>query len=96
MASTAHAHARSIRRGVTSWLTTTNHKGIGILYIMTSLVFFLIAVTLRDADADPAIVPNNTFLGPERYNQIFTMHGTTMVFLFGMPVLPVWPTTWSR
>jgi cytochrome c oxidase subunit I len=75
------------RTGLVRWLTTTNHKDIGILYIATSFIFFLIggleALTLRLQLG----VPDNTILSPQVYNQIFTMHGTTMIFLFAMPLL---------
>ncbi|MBV9126733.1 MAG: cbb3-type cytochrome c oxidase subunit I, partial [Verrucomicrobia bacterium] len=70
-----------------AWLSTVDHKRIGILYMLTALVFFVIggieAIFIRIQLA----VPNNTFLHPDTYNQIFTMHGTTMIFLVAMPVL---------
>ncbi len=73
--------------GWRSWITTTDHKKIGILYLYTVLVFFCLggveALLLRIQLG----VPENTFLSPEKYNQIFTMHGTTMIFLV---VVPVW------
>jgi cytochrome c oxidase subunit I len=71
----------------TSWLTTTDHKKIGILYLWTVLVFFILggieALLMRTQLA----VPDNTFLTPEKYNQVLTMHGTTMIFLV---IVPVW------
>ena len=73
--------------GVVSWLTTTDHKRIGILYVGTALTFFGVAVCLALVMRLQLIVPNNTLLAPEKYNQFFTMHGTTMVFLFAMPAL---------
>ncbi len=73
--------------GVWKWVTATNHKQIGILYLTTSFGFFLLAVIMAMLMRTQLIVPNNTLLTPGQYNQIFTMHGTTMVFLFGMPVL---------
>jgi cytochrome c oxidase subunit I len=79
--------ARPESRGWTSWITTTDHKRIGIMYLYTTLVFFLIggveALLLRIQLG----TPNNTFLTPEKYNEIFTLHGTTMIFLV---VVPVW------
>jgi cytochrome c oxidase subunit I len=84
---TAPAHASPYGRSITFWLSTTNHKGIGVLYLVTSLAFFLVAVSFAMLMKTQLMVPSNTFLGPDAYNQIFTMHGTTMVFLFGMPVL---------
>ena len=72
--------------GFVSWLTTVDHKRIGILYGVTAFVFFLIggveALLLRVQLAQP----NNTFLNEETYNQIFTMHGVTMIFLVIMPM----------
>jgi len=73
--------------GLWSWVTTTNHKRIGVLYLTTSFVFFLAAASMAMLMRTQLIRPNNDFLSPDAYNQIFTMHGTTMVFLFGMPVL---------
>lgn len=68
------------------WLTTVDHKLIGILYIVTSFVFFIVggieALLIRTQLA----TPNGTVLGPEVFNQMFTMHGTTMVFMAIMPV----------
>lgn len=70
-----------------SWVSTVDHKRIGILYIITAVAFLLVggfeALLIRAQLA----VPRNTLLGPEAFNQAFTMHGTTMVFLVGMPVL---------
>jgi cytochrome c oxidase subunit I len=75
------------RRGVGAWLTTTDHKRIGTMYIATSLIFFLIAVIFAMLMRTQLIRPDMTLLSPEAYNQVFSMHGTTMVFLFGMPIL---------
>ncbi len=70
-----------------AWLSTVDHKRIGILYMVTALVFFVIggieALFIRLQLA----VPNNTLLQPDTYNMLFTMHGTTMIFLVAMPVL---------
>jgi cytochrome c oxidase subunit 1 len=73
--------------GVLRWLTMTNHKDIGILYLTTAFVFFGVggveALLMRLQLGEP----NNTLLSPDVYNQVFTMHGTTMIFLFAMPIL---------
>ena len=76
------------RRGkLTSWLTTTDHKRIGILYIVTSLLFFgaggVMAMLIRAQLA----TPNEHVVGADTYDQLFTIHGTTMVFLFVVPIL---------
>jgi cytochrome c oxidase subunit 1 len=75
------------RRGLVAWLTATDHKKIGLLYIGTSLAYFLVAVVFAMLMRTQLITPRSGFLSPETYNEIFTMHGTTMVFLFGMPIL---------
>ena len=76
----------SATTGLVSWLTTVDHKRIGILYGVTSFIFFIIggveALLLRIQLARP----ENTFLNEETYNQIFTMHGITMIFLVVMPM----------
>ncbi|HTX33922.1 MAG TPA: cytochrome c oxidase subunit I [Bryobacteraceae bacterium] len=69
------------------WISTVDHKRIGTLYLCTTLVFFCIggceALLMRIQLA----WPGNTFLSPDMYNQIFTMHGTTMIFLVVVPLL---------
>ncbi|MGH7567729.1 MAG: cytochrome c oxidase subunit I [Gemmatimonadales bacterium] len=73
-------------RGLASWLTTTDHKRIGLLYFYTAFGFFLLggleALLIRAQLARP----NGTLVSAETYNQLFTMHGTTMVFLALMPL----------
>jgi cytochrome c oxidase subunit 1 len=68
------------------WLATVDHKKIGIIYIISAFVFFVLggieAVLMRVQLG----VPNNTFLSADVYNQLFTMHATTMVFLMVMPM----------
>jgi cytochrome c oxidase subunit I len=75
------------RRGWTAWLTTTDHKKIGIIYLVSVLVFFVIGGVEALLMRIQLGVPENTFLTPERYNEIFTLHGTTMIFLV---IVPVW------
>jgi cytochrome c oxidase subunit 1 len=73
--------------GFTSWFTTVDHKRIGILYLVTAFVFFLVGGTEALLMRIQLGVPDNTFLEPATYNQILTMHGTTMVFLFVVPMM---------
>jgi cytochrome c oxidase subunit 1 len=72
--------------GIWSWLTTVDHKRIGILYGASAVVFFIIggleALIIRLQLA----TPDGQIVNPDTYNQLFTMHGTTMVFLFVMPI----------
>jgi cytochrome c oxidase subunit I+III len=74
------------RPGLLGWLTTVDHKRIGLLYFFTSLVFFgaggIEALLIRTQLAGP----NSTVLSPEAYNQVMTMHGVTMIFLFVIPM----------
>jgi cytochrome c oxidase subunit 1 len=73
--------------GILEWVTTVDHKKIGILYLWTTFFFFitggLFALSLRAQLA----TPDGQILNAEAYNGAFTMHGTTMIFLF---VVPVW------
>ena len=82
--------AREVKRepsGWLAWLTTTDHKKIGIMYLVLSFAFFVIGgveallMRLQLAQAD------NTLLDPQTYNALFTMHGTTMIFLFVVPMM---------
>lgn len=71
--------------GWMSWVMTVDHKRIGLLYLATALVFFLVGGIEALLMRTQLGTPNNTFLSPDLYNQIFTMHGTTMIFLAVMP-----------
>src|ERR1700686_3212502 len=67
------------------WLVTVDHKRLGILYIGTALFFFTVAGVLAAFMRWQLAFPNGTVLPPDVFNRFFTMHGTTMVFLVGMP-----------
>jgi cytochrome c oxidase subunit I len=75
------------RTGWLSWVTTTDHKRIGIMYMVLTFGFFILGgveallMRLQLAQAD------NTLLDPQTYNQLFTMHGATMIFLFVVPMM---------
>jgi cytochrome c oxidase subunit 1 len=69
------------------WVTTVDHKKLGVMYIVSGLVFFVIAGLEATAMRIQLAVPNNTFLSPQVFNRLFTMHGTSMVFLVGMPII---------
>ena len=75
------------RRGLWGWLTTVDHKSIAIRYVATSMVFFLLAGANAALMRLQLARPENTFIGPDRYNQLFTVHGTGMMFLFAVPVM---------
>ncbi|MDH4158911.1 MAG: cytochrome c oxidase subunit I [Actinomycetota bacterium] len=71
---------------VVSWLTSTDHKVIGNLYFITSFAFFLIAGVMALIIRAELTVPDMQFVSLEQYNQLFTMHGTIMLFLFATPL----------
>jgi cytochrome c oxidase subunit I+III len=73
--------------GLWGFLTSTNHKDIGLRFIITAFVFFLLAGVLALLMRLQLAMPGNTIFGPDRYNQIFTTHGSTMMFLFAVPVM---------
>jgi cytochrome c oxidase subunit I len=72
--------------GLMSWLTTTDHKKIGTLYLLTALFFFVVGGLEAAAIRAQLAKPNGTLVSADFYNQLFTMHGTTMVFLAIMPL----------
>jgi cytochrome c oxidase subunit I len=76
----------SKRAGWIDWVTTTDHKRVGILYLFTTAFFFALggveAILMRIQLGSP----DSTFLNPSTYNQLFTLHGTTMIFLVVVPI----------
>jgi cytochrome c oxidase subunit 1 len=85
-------HARLSRAwqdepGLIGWLSTLDHKKIGLRFIVTAFGFFVAGGLLAALMRLQLSRPDNTFIGPDLYNQIFTMHGTTMMFLFAVPVM---------
>ncbi len=69
-----------------AWLTTVDHKRIGILYGATAFAFFLLAGLESLLMRAQLARPDNTLMGPQTYSELFTMHGTTMIFLAVMPL----------
>jgi cytochrome c oxidase subunit 1 len=75
------------RSAIYEWLTTTDHKRIGIMYIITAYLFFLLGGVMALGIRTELAAPGTQLLDPDLYNQAFTMHGTTMIFFFVMPML---------
>jgi cytochrome c oxidase subunit I len=73
-----------------SWVTTVDHKKLGLMYMMMSIFFLLVAGAEVLLIRIQLMVPNNHFVSPQTFNRLFTMHGTTMVFLVGMPLVFAW------
>ncbi len=72
--------------GLVGWLTTTNHKRIGLLYFWTTLVLFVAGGVEALLMRTQLLGPNKHVLSPEAYDQVFTMHGVTMIFFFVIPM----------
>jgi cytochrome c oxidase subunit 1 len=70
-----------------SWLTTTDHKKIGILYLVNSFTFFVVGGLFALLMRTELAQPGTQFIQPHLYNQFFTLHGTLMIFLFIFPML---------
>ncbi|MBV8949417.1 MAG: cbb3-type cytochrome c oxidase subunit I, partial [Actinobacteria bacterium] len=73
--------------GIPGFFSTVDHKRIGKRYIYTSFLFFFFAGIVALIMRIQLAQPENHFLSPTTYNELFTMHGTTMIFLFNTPVL---------
>src|SRR5438874_5959266 len=69
------------------WATTVDHKKIGILYVLMAVVFLMVGGVEALLIRWQLFRPRSDFVGPDTFNQMFTMHGTTMVFFMGMPIL---------
>src|SRR6266704_129239 len=68
-------------------VVTVDHKKLGLMYVGTAIGFLVVAGLMAVAIRLQLAVPNNTLLGPDVFNRFFTMHGTAMVFLVGMPII---------
>jgi cytochrome c oxidase subunit 1 len=73
--------------GLIGWLTSVDHKSIGKRYVITAFAFFLLGGLEAAIMRMQLARPENHVVGPDLYNQLFTMHGTTMMFLFAVPVM---------
>ncbi len=69
------------------WVATVDHKRLGVLYVASGILFFCIAGLEATAMRWQLTFAENDAIGPESFNRLFTMHGTSMVFLVGMPIL---------
>jgi cytochrome c oxidase subunit I len=79
--------AESLSEVITSWVTTVDHKRLGIMYIVLALVFLVIGGIEAAIMRIQLMVPHNHFVSPQFFNQMMTMHGTTMIFFVAMPIL---------
>src|SRR5829696_5936843 len=74
-------------RGWLSWLTTTDHKRIGVMYLYATFIWFILGGVMALIMRLQLATPDNTLLNGETYNSLVSMHGVTMIFLFIVPVL---------
>ena len=74
--------------GIWSWLLTTDHKRIGLMYLFAILFWFLLAVLVGGLLRLELMFPGETIMGAELYNSAFTLHGVIMIFLFIIPAMP--------
>jgi cytochrome c oxidase subunit I len=80
------ARKRSWGSAIVNWVTSTDHKLIGYMYLVTATIWFFIAGLMALAIRAELAVPGMQFISLEQYNQLFTMHGTIMLFLFATPL----------
>jgi cytochrome c oxidase subunit I len=73
--------------GLRGWLSVTTHQAIGMRYIVTAFIFLLAGGIEAALMRWQLAFPDNNFLGPDKYNQIFTVHGSNMMFLFAVPMM---------
>ncbi|MGE4233425.1 MAG: cytochrome c oxidase subunit I [Bacteriovoracia bacterium] len=94
MAAAAHAPAGSELdylqdgKGIMSWLTTVDHKRIGVMYLFTNVGFFIIGGLLALLIRIEHLTPGKTIMDADMYNRVMTLHGAIMVFLFIVPGIP--------
>ena len=82
-----HGHGHAKRHPVLDWMMTTDHKRIGIMYLWTSFIFFLIGGSMALAIRVQLMHANNNALTPDFFNQMMTMHATVMIFLAIIPAI---------
>jgi cytochrome c oxidase subunit I len=77
----------SFSESLYAWVATVDHKRLGLMYLISTLGFLVVAGIMASVMRLQLAVPNNHLVSPATYNRLFTMHGTTMVFLVGMPLV---------
>src|SRR3989454_7539236 len=81
-------HYLNVSYGVKSWLFTTDHKRIGLLYLASITLFFFMGGAFATVIRLELLTPQGDLVQAETYNKLFTMHGVTMVFFFLIPSIP--------
>jgi cytochrome c oxidase subunit I+III len=75
------------RRGIIGWFSEVHHTAIGLRFMVTAFIFFLLGGVLAAVMRLQLTFPESHVLGPDKYNQFFTVHGSTMIFLFAVPMV---------
>src|SRR5262245_11176253 len=81
------AESRPWAETLHDWVTTVDHKRIGLLYVAYALLYLIVAGAEALVIRIQLMYPHNDFVSPQVFNRMFTMHGTTMIFFFAMPIL---------
>src|SRR5690625_3895241 len=81
-------HYLNEEKGLRAWLTTVDHKKIGLMYLGSTTFFFFVGGILAIILRTELFTPTRSFIDADVYNQLFTLHGAIMVFLFLVPVVP--------
>jgi cytochrome c oxidase subunit I len=84
----ASEHYLDATYGIRSWLLTTDHKRIALLYVASVTFFFMLGGIFAFIIRLNLLTPQGTLLSPETYNRLFTMHGVAMIFFFLVPSIP--------
>jgi len=79
--------SRSLTERLHAWVTTVDHKRLGVLYVLYGLIFLIVGGVEATILRIQLIRPHNDFVSPQVFNRMFTMHGTTMIFFVVMPIL---------
>src|SRR5712691_9158752 len=87
-AGTRHEHYLNANYGLTSWLLTTDHKRIALLYLVSITFFFFIGGAAATLIRLELMTPQGDLVQAETYNKLFTMHGIIMIFFFLIPSIP--------
>ena len=85
---TSFLNTGSRYKGIWGWIFSTDHKRIGILYLVSILTFFAVGVSIGILMRLELISPGATIVNPDTYNSFFTLHGVIMIFLFIIPGIP--------
>src|SRR5690242_17454977 len=79
--------SRPLTEVLHDWIVTVDHKKLGMMYVGYALLFLVVAGIEATIMRIQLVRPHNTFVSPETFNQMFTMHGTTMIFFVAMPMV---------